>query len=88
MGRALLVDALGRVGASFFWFLQSVSGSERLSYGVLAREGDRQGGVISAGFGFLQRCFAIDPKTRTSDARWPACPFFMHLIINGVRSTL
>ena len=28
-------------------------------------------------------CFAIDPKTRTSDARWPACPFFMHLIINA-----
>jgi len=42
MGRALLVDALGRVGASFFWFLQSVSGSERLSYGVLAREGNGQ----------------------------------------------
>ena len=44
MGRALLVDALGRVGASFFWFLQSVSGYARVSYGVLAREGDRQGG--------------------------------------------
>jgi hypothetical protein len=42
MGRALLVDALGRVGASFFWFLKSVSGSERLSYGVLAREGNGQ----------------------------------------------
>jgi len=62
MGRALLVDAVGRVGASFFWFLQSVSGYARVSYGVLAREGDRQGGVISAGFGFLQRCFAIDLK--------------------------
>ena len=42
MGRALLVDALSRVGASFSWFLQSVSGSERLSYGILVREGDRQ----------------------------------------------
>ena len=46
MGRALLVDAVGRVGASFFWFLQSVSGYARVSYGVLAREGDRQGGNL------------------------------------------
>ena len=52
MGRALLVDALGRVGASFFWFLQSV---------WRVRATDR-GGLISAGFGFLQRCFAIDLK--------------------------